>query len=56
VAQVALNWVIRKGAIPIPGAKNATQMEQNIGGKGWKLTDDEMSLLDELSDSVAKKD
>jgi len=56
VAQVALNWIICKGALPIPGAKNVTQMEQNIGGKGWKLTSDEVLLLDELSDSVTKKD
>jgi aryl-alcohol dehydrogenase-like predicted oxidoreductase len=55
-AQVALNWVICKGAIPIPGAKNASQMEHNIGSIGWRLTDAEVSLLDELSDSVTKKD
>jgi aryl-alcohol dehydrogenase-like predicted oxidoreductase len=55
-AQVALNWVICKGAIPIPGAKNANQMEQNIGGTGWHLTADEVKLLDEISDNVTKKD
>jgi aryl-alcohol dehydrogenase-like predicted oxidoreductase len=55
-AQVALNWVICKGAIPIPGAKNANQMEQNVGGAGWRLSADEVKLLDELSDSVTKKD
>ena len=55
-AQVALNWVICKEAIPIPGAKNANQMEQNIGGTGWRLTADEVKLLDELSDTVTKKD
>jgi pyridoxine 4-dehydrogenase len=27
VSQVALNWVICKGALPIPGAKNAKQAE-----------------------------
>ena len=56
VAQVALNWIICKGAIPIPGAKNASQMEQNMGGNGWKLTTSEMGLLDELSTTVSKKD
>ena len=40
VAQVALNWVICKGALPIPGAKNAAQVEQNAGSAGWRLTDD----------------
>jgi Predicted oxidoreductases (related to aryl-alcohol dehydrogenases) len=54
-SQVALNWVICKGAIPIPGAKNANQLEQNVGATGWRLTEEEIYLLDELSDTVSKK-
>src|SRR5205085_3426256 len=30
-AQVALNWLMCKGTVPIPGAKNASQAEQNAG-------------------------
>lgn len=55
-SQVALNWIICKGAIPIPGGKNANQIEQNIGAMGWRLTAHEVSILDELSDIVTKKD
>jgi aryl-alcohol dehydrogenase-like predicted oxidoreductase len=55
-SQVAINWVICKGAIPIPGGKNANQVEQNIGAIGWRLTEAEVGALDELSDSVTKKD
>lgn len=51
-AQVALNWVMLKGALPIPGAKNASQALQNAGALGWKLTDEEMAKLDQVSDSV----
>ena len=51
-AQVALNWVICKGALPIPGAKNEEQAQQNTGALGWKLTDDEVTRLDEASDLV----
>jgi aryl-alcohol dehydrogenase-like predicted oxidoreductase len=51
-AQVALNWVICKGALPIPGAKNEEQAHQNTGALGWKLTDDEVAKLDEASDLV----
>ena len=51
-AQVALNWVICKGALPIPGAKNEDQAQQNTGALGWKLTDDEVARLDEASDLV----
>lgn len=50
--QVALNWIMRKNALPIPGAKNVTQMEQNLGALGWKLDDDAMALLDEISSQV----
>lgn len=48
-AQVALNWVICKGALPIPGAKNADQALENAGALGWRLTDEEVAKLDELS-------
>jgi len=47
--QVALNWLLRKGVLPIPGAKSATQIEENLGALGWRLTGDEMTELDEIS-------
>ena len=53
-AQVALNWTICKGALPIPGAKHAEQAQQNAGALGWKLTDDEVARLDETSDAILK--
>jgi aryl-alcohol dehydrogenase-like predicted oxidoreductase len=52
--QVALNWVICKGALPIPGAKNGDQALQNAGALGWKLSEDEVSRLDSVSDAVLK--
>ncbi len=48
-AQVALNWTISKGTVPIPGAKNAEQAEQNAGTLGWRLTEEEVELLDRKS-------
>jgi len=48
-AQVALNWLICKGAVPIPGAKNAAQAEQNAGALGWRLTADEVAALDRVA-------
>jgi aryl-alcohol dehydrogenase-like predicted oxidoreductase len=53
-AQVALNWCIQKGTMPIPGAKNARQAEENAGALGWKLTEEEMEKLDEASDAIQK--
>jgi len=53
-AQVALNWTICKGALPIPGAKNELQAQQNAGALGWRLTEAEVAKLDEASDQVLK--
>jgi pyridoxine 4-dehydrogenase len=53
-SQVALNWTICKGALPIPGAKNAAQALENAGGLGWRLTSEEMARLGEASDVVVK--
>jgi len=47
--QVAINWCIQKGALPIPGVKNAAQAVQNLGAIGWQLDAEEMALLDEVS-------
>ncbi len=53
-AQVALNWVICKGALPIPGVKNPAQVEVNAGALGWRLTPDEVAALDAASLSLAR--
>lgn len=50
--QVALNWLICKGALPIPGAKNAEQAQENAGALGWRLTDEESARLDEISTKI----
>jgi diketogulonate reductase-like aldo/keto reductase len=51
-SQVALNWLICKGALPIPGAKNVRQAEQNAVAMGWRLKEEEVALLDDLSDKI----
>ena len=48
-AQVALNWLIRRGSVPIPGAKNGDQAAANAGATGWELTPSEVR---ELSDAA----
>ncbi|WP_052049722.1 aldo/keto reductase [Leptolyngbya sp. KIOST-1] len=45
-AQVALNWCLCKGTIPIPGAKTLDQAEQNTGALGWRLDAGEVEALD----------
>lgn len=51
-AQVALNWVMAKGAVPIPGAKNAAQARENTGAMGWGLTTDEVEALEKAAQQV----
>jgi len=46
-AQVALNWIICKGAVPIPGAKHAAQATQNAGALGWRLEPAEVQALEQ---------
>lgn len=49
-AQVALNWLIAQGnVVPIPGAKNARQAQENAGAMGWQLSDDDVKTLSLLS-------
>ena len=45
-SQVALRWIIEKGAVPIPGAKNHQQAVENAGALGWELSADEVAALD----------
>jgi aryl-alcohol dehydrogenase-like predicted oxidoreductase len=51
-AQVAINWLICKGCLPIPGAKNREQAEENVLACGWRLSDDEIIKLEQLSDQI----
>ncbi len=54
MAQVALNWCICKGTIPIPGAKNPEQAKQNVGALGWYLNEGEVTELDRAAAKVSK--
>ncbi len=45
-AQVALAWLIGRGAVPIPGAKSAARVEQNAGAVGLRLDGAELAALD----------
>lgn len=49
-AQVALNWLIAQGnVIPIAGVKTAQHVRQNAGALGWRLSEDEIKQLEEIS-------
>jgi aryl-alcohol dehydrogenase-like predicted oxidoreductase len=49
-AQIALNWLAAQpNVIPIPGAKNGKQAEENAHSIDFTLTETEMALLDGLT-------
>jgi aryl-alcohol dehydrogenase-like predicted oxidoreductase len=49
-AQIALNWLMaQENVIPIPGAKNAQQAQDNAGAMGWKLSPEDVEQLSLIS-------
>jgi pyridoxine 4-dehydrogenase len=55
MSQVALNWCIGKGTIPIPGAKTVGQAKENLGALDWQLNSGEIAELDRAAASTDKK-
>ncbi|MBD2307164.1 aldo/keto reductase [Chroococcidiopsis sp. FACHB-1243] len=55
MSQVAINWCICKGTIPIPGAKSVAQAKENLGALGWRLDASEVDALDRAAASTDKK-
>jgi len=51
VPQIALNWVLRRPTVStaIIGARNETQLKQNLEAVGWKLTEAQIARLDAAS-------
>jgi len=51
IAQVALNWVMRKPGVDtvIIGARTEQQLRDNLAAASWNLTDAEVEKLDEVS-------
>ena len=54
MAQVALNWCICQGTMPIPGAKNRQQVADNLGALGWRLDAGEMVELNQQAATLPK--
>jgi len=51
-AQVALNWLLCKGALPIPGATKVQHVRENVGALGWRLDETEIEALDKASEAL----
>ena len=53
-AQVAINWAVCKGTVPIPGARTGQMAQDNLGAIGWNLKPDAMEELDRAALGVGK--
>ena len=51
-AQVAINWTICQGAFPIVGVKNVSQLQENLGAVGWRLSAGEVDELTAVASRV----
>ena len=51
-SQVALNWCICKGALPIPGAHSVKHVQENAGALGWRLSQEEVARLDSAEERL----
>jgi len=52
--QVAINWALCKGTVPIPGARTIQQARENLGATGWSLRQDAVAELDRTASQVKK--
>ena len=51
-AQIAVNYCASKGAVPIPGAKDAAQAESVVGCLGWRLDEGEIAELEKAAKAL----
>jgi aryl-alcohol dehydrogenase-like predicted oxidoreductase len=53
VAQVALNWLLQRPTVAniVFGARNESQLQDNLGAVGWNLTAEQVARLDAASAS-----
>jgi len=52
VTQVALNWIMAQGVIPIAGATTDKYVADAAGALGWRLTADECAALEAAADDL----
>ncbi len=57
-SQIALNWLIHfhgDTVVAIPGATKANHAEENTGAMKFRLSSEDMNLLDEVSKGLKSK-
>ncbi|KAK9794677.1 hypothetical protein WJX73_007621 [Symbiochloris irregularis] len=54
MSQVAINWCMCQGAIPIPGARSLSQARDNLGALDFRLSSAEVDALSQAADGVPR--
>jgi len=49
MAQVAINWCICHGVVPLLGCRSSKQAKDSIGALGWKMKEEHVKELDEVA-------
>ena len=51
VPQIAINWLLQRPTVAtvVMGARNESQLRQNLGAVGWNLSQEQMARLDQVS-------
>ncbi|MEE7560965.1 aldo/keto reductase, partial [Xanthomonas sp. Kuri4-2] len=51
VPQIAINWLLQRPSVSsvLIGARDETQLRQNLGAVGWSLTPEQVGRLDAVS-------
>ncbi len=57
VAQLAIAWTLRRPEVTsaIVGARRPSQIEETVGGAGWKIEDEDIAVIEELLESRTQK-
>ena len=52
IPQIAINWLLQKRTVTnvVIGARNETQLIENLGSVGWALTDEQVSRINQVSE------
>ncbi|KJY34371.1 aldo/keto reductase [Streptomyces katrae] len=48
-SQLALAWVLHRGAVPIPGTKRRRYLEENIAATGVTITDEDIAAIEAVA-------
>ncbi len=54
ISQVAINWCMCKGTVPIPGGRTLAMARENLAATGWSLRPDAVLELETAASKVTK--